>query len=86
MGKIYEFTTALPPGDKTPYKFAVFGDSGYTDQTRKTSSQMVEQKQKNDIRYIMHYGDLSYANGIVSYHENFVSTNGQITNRQLRKR
>ena len=65
MSDIYDFTTAIPPGDKTPYKFVVYGDMGYTDQARKTIHQMVLQKQKNDIRYIIHYGDLSYAYGQV---------------------
>ena len=67
MSPFYNFTTALLPGDKTPYKFIAYGDMGVDGfpQAKETAKRMVEEYRENDIKLIFHNGDISYARGYV---------------------
>ena len=67
MSPVFNFTTPLPAGDKTPFKFVVYGDMGldpYPEATT-TAVHMRQEVEENDIRFIYHHGDISYARGQV---------------------
>ena len=68
MSPVYNFTTALPAGDKTSYKFIIYGDMGVHafPRGKETARRMVEEYHENDIKLIFHNGDISYAMGWVS--------------------
>lgn len=68
MSKIHNFTTAIPAGDPTPYKFVVYGDMGITPFPRGTTTAdfATWEVEKNEARFIFHHGDISYAMGYVS--------------------
>ena len=63
------FTTPLPPGDTTPYKFIVYGDMAVDPfpEAVSTAKLVREEVAKNDIKFVYHHGDISYARGYVSY-------------------
>ena len=67
MSEIRNFTTPVPAGDPTPYKFIVYGDMGTYGfpQSKTTADLVMEELKKNDIRFIFHHGDISYACGYV---------------------
>lgn len=68
MSPVFNFTTPLPAGDKTPFKFVVYGDmglDGYPEATT-TAVHMRQEVEENDIRFIYHHGDISYARGQVT--------------------
>lgn len=67
MSEIHNFTTPIPAGDPTPYKFIVYGDMGTYGfpQSKTTADLVMEELKKNDIRFIFHHGDISYACGHV---------------------
>ena len=69
MSPVYNFTSPLPAGDKTPFKFVVYGDLGldpYPEATT-TALHMRQEVEENNIRFIYHHGDLSYARGQVKH-------------------
>ena len=77
MSDIYNFTTALAPGDPTPFNFITFGDHGVSDDTDfswenspgagRVSSQILDEYRNSEDkpRLIFHHGDISYARGQV---------------------
>ena len=68
MSKIRNFTTPIPGGDPTPYKFIVYGDMGVSPFPRATTTAdlVTWEVEKNKARFIFHHGDISYAMGYVS--------------------
>ena len=61
--------TALPAGDKTPYKFFAYGDMGTDNapQGKATARNVILDLQRDeDFRLVFHNGDISYALGYVS--------------------
>ena len=68
MSDIHNFTTPLPAGDSTPYSFIVYGDMGITPFPRGTTTADLARREveKNNARFILHHGDISYAMGYVS--------------------
>ena len=68
MSPTYNFTTALPAGDTSSFKFIVYGDQGLSPYPRAkgTEVRVLEEYHENDIRFIFHNGDISYAEGQVS--------------------
>eukprot|EP00795_Rhopilema_esculentum_P005456 gene5456-632_t len=64
MSPVMNFTTAFPSGSKKPFKFIVYGDMGLTlPSAFETAAWMLEEYRKNDIQFIFHNGDISYARG-----------------------
>ena len=68
MSKIRNFTTPIPGGDPTPYKFIVYGDMGVSPFPRATTTAdlVTWEVETNEARFIFHHGDISYAMGYVS--------------------
>lgn len=61
------FTTPLPKGDHTPFKFIVYGDMGihfWPGQAKLTAQNVRREVAENDIKFVFHHGDISYARGI----------------------
>ena len=69
MSPTKNFTTPLPAGDTTPYKFIVYGDMGVDPfpEAVGTADLVREEVAENDIKFVYHHGDISYARGYVSY-------------------
>ena len=67
MSDIMHFTTAIPAGDRTPYKAIFYGDMGVDPYPEAiTTAKLVhEEVLNNEIRFIYHNGDISYARGYV---------------------
>lgn len=68
MSEVFNFTTAIPRGDSTPFKFIAYGDmgvSGYP-QAGTTASNVQKEIAGNNVRFVNHIGDLGYALGYVS--------------------
>eukprot|EP00794_Sanderia_malayensis_P005168 gene5168-5820_t len=65
MSPIQNFTTAPVIGDQTPYKFIVYGDMGVSTFPRadETAKLMLQEYRENDVKFIFHNGDISYARG-----------------------
>ena len=74
---VYNFTTPLVAGDPSPHKILTFGDHGVdfllSPGAHETSSSLIKEVQKSDIRMILHNGDISYAMGYVSISHIFVT-------------
>jgi len=68
MSTVANFTTPLAPGNHTPFKFIVYGDMGVEGFPESvTTAQLVRQEiEENDVRFVYHHGDISYARGHVS--------------------
>lgn len=62
---VYQFTTALPAGDRTDHTFLVYGDQGCPGVGWGPGSAWVAAmaERESDVRAIHHVGDLSYAQG-----------------------
>ena len=71
---VYNFTTPIPPGAKTPFKFVVYGDLGLDPypQATTTATLMRQEVEENNIRFIYHHGDISYARGQVRHYVKYV--------------
>ena len=69
MSPILNFTTSFPIGSKEPFKFIVYGDMGVSTFPRadETAKLMLKEYHENDVKFIFHNGDISYARGHVSY-------------------
>lgn len=67
MSPVLNFTTSLPSGSKDPFKFIVYGDMGVSSFPRaaETAKLMLQEYHKNDVKFIFHNGDISYARGQV---------------------
>ena len=65
MSTIYNFTTDLPAGDETPHSWVVYGDMGTGPAPELTAKLLQNEVHKNNIRYVVHHGDISYARGTV---------------------
>lgn len=67
MSAVANFTTPLAAGNNTPFKFIVYGDMGVESFPEGvTTAQLVRQEiEKNDVRFVYHHGDISYARGHV---------------------
>ena len=67
MSPVLNFTTPLPTGSKEPFKFIVYGDMGVSTFPRadQTAKLMLKEYHTNDIKFIFHNGDISYAEGRV---------------------
>lgn len=65
MSAIANFTTPLPAGDQTPFKFIVYGDMGVDSFPEGvTTAKLVRQEiEENQVRFVYHHGDISYARG-----------------------
>ena len=62
--EVKTFTTAVAPGDSTPFTFIMYGDMGTTASPgANTTVQLVLSEIQNGAAFIMHQGDLSYAVG-----------------------
>ena len=58
------FTTTLPAGDETSYKFIIYGDMGVTEAPRVTATNVRKEIDEHDIGFVLHHGDVSYAQGL----------------------
>ncbi len=67
MSPIYNFTTAPVAGNRKPFKFIVYGDMGVSTFPRadETAKLMLKEYRENDVKFIFHNGDISYARGQV---------------------
>lgn len=74
MSRINNFTTPIEPGDQTPFKFVVYGDMGVdVFPEAHTTAQLVRKEvDSNNIRFVFHHGDISYARGHVSFLAEFM--------------
>ena len=68
MSPVLNFTTSFPTGSEEPFKFIVYGDMGVSTFPRadQTAKLMLQEYHKNDIKFILHNGDISLAEGRVS--------------------
>ena len=75
MSPVLNFTTPLPAGDKTPFKFVVYGDMGIENHKfprAATTAHLVRKEiDNNDVRFVFHHGDIAYSFGYVRFHVNF---------------
>jgi len=71
MSPVFNFTTPITAGDKTPFKFIVYGDMGVEafPEGQETAILVRQEVDKNDVRFVYHHGDVSYARGYVSFGE-----------------
>lgn len=61
---VKSFTTAIPSGDPTPFKFIMYGDMGLTGPpAAETTAKLVLAEIQNGAGFVVHQGDLSYAWG-----------------------
>ncbi len=67
MSPVYNFTTAIPAGDFTPYTFIAYGDMGAYPGARVMADNIMKELEPNHIQLIYHIGDISYACGMVSH-------------------
>ena len=69
MSPVLNFTTSFQYGSEEPFKFIVYGDMGVSTFPRadQTAKLMLQEYHKNDIKFIFHNGDISYAEGEVSH-------------------
>ena len=65
MSPVYNFTTPLKGGDRTPFKFISYGDMGTSIYAAQTAKYVRQEINENDIKFIYHAGDISYARGYV---------------------
>lgn len=67
MSPVNNFTTPLLVGDQTSYKFIIYGDMGVDPYPEAVTTAKLISKEinNNDIRFIFHNGDISYARGYV---------------------
>ena len=67
MSKIANFTTSLPKGDESPFKFIVYGDQGIEEypQGVTTIDNVRKEIDETKVRFVNHIGDLGYALGYV---------------------
>jgi len=65
MSDVLYFNTPLPSGDKTPYKMVIYGDMGVSPGLRaaETANLVLDDALKNDVKFVFHHGDISYARG-----------------------
>ncbi|XP_065649477.1 uncharacterized protein LOC100198144 [Hydra vulgaris] len=65
MSAIMNFTTAIPAGDSTSYKAIFYGDMGVDPypEAVTTAKLVYDEVLNDDIRFIYHNGDISYARG-----------------------
>lgn len=65
MSPVFNFTTPLPAGAKTPFKFIVYGDMGLEGfpEGTETARLVREEIDRNDVKFVYHHGDVSYARG-----------------------
>ena len=65
MSYIANFTTPLPKGDRTPYKFVIYGDMGVdpSPEAYATAKNVRKDIDVNKVRFVFHHGDISYARG-----------------------
>ena len=62
--EVKTFTTAVAPGDSTPFTFIAYGDMGKTASPgANTTVQLVLDEIQNGAAFVMNQGDLSYALG-----------------------
>ena len=68
MSPIANFTTPILPGNRSPFKFIVYGDMGVSPFPEgETTAELVRREiEENDVRFVYHHGDISYARGHVS--------------------
>lgn len=68
MSPIANFTTPMKAGDKTPFNFIVYGDLGLAafPEATETAKLVRQEIDDNDVRFVYHHGDVSYACGNVS--------------------
>lgn len=68
MSDIANFTTPLAAGNRSSFKFIVYGDMGVRPFPEGvTTAKLVRQEiEENDVRFVYHHGDISYARGYVS--------------------
>ena len=69
MSYVYNFTTSPEAGNKKPFKFIVYGDMGVSSYPRakETADLMLKEYRGNDVKFIFHNGDISYARGQVCF-------------------
>lgn len=68
MSPVRTFKTAIPAGDKTPYKIIVYGDMGIDPypQGKSTAKHVIRDITSDEnYRFVFHHGDISYALGYV---------------------
>ncbi|XP_066919291.1 uncharacterized protein, partial [Clytia hemisphaerica] len=65
MSDIANFTTPLAAGNRSSFKFIVYGDMGvHPFPEGVTTAKLVRQEiEENDVRFVYHHGDISYARG-----------------------
>jgi len=65
MSDVANFTTPLPKGDPTPFKFVLYGDMGVSKypQAGTTATLVRNDIDENKIKFVVHIGDISYARG-----------------------
>ncbi len=69
MSPVSNFTTAPIVGSQKPFKFIVYGDMGVSSfpRAKETAELMLKEYRENDVKFIFHNGDISYARGQVRY-------------------
>ena len=74
FSEVKSFTTAINPGDPTPFKFIMYGDMGLTPPPgAEETVELVVREIKNGAAFVMHQGDLSYALGFAFKWEMWMS-------------
>ncbi|XP_066910738.1 uncharacterized protein [Clytia hemisphaerica] len=63
MSSVYNFTTPLKGGDRTPFNFISYGDMGTSSFAEQTAKLVHQEINENDIKFVYHAGDISYARG-----------------------
>ena len=66
MSDMANFTTPLPKGNHTPFKFVVYGDMGvwnWPGAAHTTAKHMRKEVEDNNVRFVFHHGDVAYAMG-----------------------
>lgn len=75
MSDVYNFTTPLPAGNPTPHMVITYGDQGVVDSpgSHGTAARIIEEYRDNNIRKVLHNGDISYAMGYAYIWEQWFS-------------
>ncbi|XP_066910739.1 uncharacterized protein [Clytia hemisphaerica] len=65
MSPVANFTTPMAAGDKTPFNYIVYGDMGLEPfpEGIETAKLVRQEIDDNDVRFVYHHGDISYARG-----------------------
>ena len=68
MSEIANFSTPLLPGNRSAFKFIVYGDMSVESFPEgETTAELVRREiEENDVKFVYHHGDISYARGHVS--------------------